>query len=644
MLTAIRDRASGWIAAVIVGALIISFAFWGVSFYFGDGPELNVAKVNDEKISQRVFQRSFYNFRQQMQSIFGATLSLEEDELIRQQTLQKLIDAEIINQIVKQQGLRVTDAAVIQTIKNLELFKDEEGFDRGKYERGIFSLGMEPAYFENQVRMDLLSEQLQAGLAESLFVLDEETARIWQLGLQTRDIRYAILERDKFMDGVELNDSEISAYYETNRDAYLEPEKVKIAYVELNVNEIAANIAADEASLRAYYEDNRAEYEVAEQRSVQKLFVKTADITAAGEITPRDAAARAEARTMIEAALALANEGQGFAEIAEKFTEEGETALEFSEHDFMTPGIMDAEIDAFLFSAAEAELSGVIETITGLNIVKVGEISGGPENSFENAAGQVEKEYRLAQAELRYFELADELVTLSYEHADTLEIAAEAVGLTINETGYFSRNDAAAEGISANADIVSHSFDPELIRGGQNSDAIELGQNHIAVLRVIDHKPAQTRPLAEVRDQVMTDLRQQKAAARAEQSGKAILAQLEAGKTSAELETAVELEWSSAEGVKRDDVSVNRAVLRNAFRLGQPENGRPVVAGAALGSGDYALIMVTAAHEGETTAADEDSRQNLDLELKRARGRSEWRGFLQNARDSASVDVYQENI
>ena len=640
MLTAIRDRASGWIAAIIVGALIISFAFWGVSFYFGDGPELNVAQVNDEQISQRAFQRSFQNFRQRMQAMFGGSFSLEEDELIRQQTLQSLIDAELINQIVQRQGLRVPDAMVIRAIKDLELFKDEEGFDRGKYERGIFSLGMDPAYFENQVRMDLLSEQLQAGLAESLFVLAEETARVWRLGAETRDIRYAILERDRFLDEVEVSAEEISEYYAANPADYLEPEQVRIAYVELNLDQIAASMPVDAASLRAYYEDNRAEYDIAEQRSLQRLSVKTA---AGASPSPGDDAAP-EARAVIEAALALANEGREFAEIAAQFSAEGK-ALEFSEHDFMTRGVMDAEIDAFLFSAAEAELSGIIATATGLNIVKVGAISGGPDNSFENAAPRVEQDYRLAQAEARYFELADELVTLSYEHPDTLEVAAEVVGLKINETAYFSQDSGATtDGISANAAVLTQSFDPELIQSGQNSDAIELGQNHIVVLRVIDHKPAQTRPLAEAREQVLTDLRQKKAAAKAEQSGQAILAGLKAGQPDSALETALEVEWSEVEGVKRDDVLVSRAILRHAFSLGKPENGQPLMTGAALGSGDYALVVVTAAQEGEAAPADEDLRLDLDLELKRARGGAEWRGFLQNARDNASVDIYRENI
>ena len=69
MLAIIRDKATGWIAAVIIGLLVISFAFWGVSFYSGQAGELNVAKVNDVDISFQSFQRSFSQLRKQMQPL-----------------------------------------------------------------------------------------------------------------------------------------------------------------------------------------------------------------------------------------------------------------------------------------------------------------------------------------------------------------------------------------------------------------------------------------------------------------------------------------------------------------------------------------------------------------------------------------------
>ncbi len=87
--------------------------------------------------------------------------------------------------------------------------------------------------------------------------------------------------------------------------------------------------------------------------------------------------------------------------------------------------------------------------------------------------------------DIRIFELADQLTTLSYEHSDSLEIAAEAIESEIMETDFFSRN-SETEGVLSKPQIISSSFNAELISSGQNSDAIELSDNHIVVLKVLE--------------------------------------------------------------------------------------------------------------------------------------------------------------
>ena len=635
MLGAIRDKATGWIAGIIVGLLIISFAFWGVSFYFGQGSEVKVATVNGTDIKLQTFQRSFYNLRQQMKSMFGGELSLEEDALIKEQTLQKLVDSELVNQIIKENGLRVSNEQVLQTIKNLKLFQDEGGFDRFKYEQAILKLGMQPAYFEQQLRMDLLSEQLQAGLSETLFVMDSELQDILRLKLQTRNITYSILGIDKYFDNTDVSEKDIETYYQSNAGHYADPEKVKIAYIELDAAEIAKTITADEESLRKYYDENKDKYDVAEQRSVTKLFIKV-DKEASEEV-------KTNAKKVLGAALDLAKQGKTFEEVVKQFTDEGKGGLEFSEHPFMTQGIMDKQLDEFLFSADENALSNIIETENGLNILKVGEIRGGPKNKYENVAEQVERDYKQAQAELQFFELADQLTTLSYEHPDTLELAAEATGQVVKETEYFSRNNA-TDGITSNAKVISNSFNPELISSGLNSDAIELSDNHVVVLRVLDHKVATTKPLSEVRDEVVADIRKERAAKNIKQAGELIVKQLKSGVKPEEISSDVEIEWVKAEDVKRDDVNVNRSVLRSAFQAGKPVNGVPAITGHRLGSGDYAIVVVTAANDGNLVENNDELSKATDLELRRTRGTTEWKEFLKNARDNADVKIYKDNI
>ena len=96
--------------------------------------------------------------------------------------------------------------------------------------------------------------------------------------------------------------------------------------------------------------------------------------------------------------------------------------------------MLEKEVEEFVFASEEGAVSDVIESKKGFNIVKVGEIRGGPKNVYETVADQVAQDYKREQAELKFFDLADQLTNLSYEHSDSLEVAAEAINGEIVET------------------------------------------------------------------------------------------------------------------------------------------------------------------------------------------------------------------
>ena len=631
MLAIIRDKATGWIAAVIIGLLVISFAFWGVSFYSGQAGELNVAKVNDVDISFQSFQRSFSQLRKQMQSVLGDSLSLEEDTLIKNQTIEKLIESELINQLVIDSGLNITNEKLVESIKNIEFFRNEEGFDRIKYERSINSIGMASSIFEAQLRMDLLSEQLQAGFIETTFILEPELENILRLESQSRDITYTILSLPSFIEDGEISDSDIDTFYQANPNLFTQPEQVKVAYLELNIKELAKDIETNEEVLRNFYNDNKGDYDVVEQRSVRKLFVKT------GEKATNENKTKAEA--VITSALELVNEGKDFEEIIKQSA--GET-LEFSEHIFMSKGIMGKEIDEFLFNSEEGAVSKVIETKEGFNIVKVIEIKGGSENKYENSAQKVKEDYKNKQAELQFFELSDQLTTLSYENSDNLEIAADAIGKEIINTDYFAR-DNDLEGLLSDSLVISKSFDPELIRSRNNSDAIELSDNHIVVLRVLEHKAPATKPLEDVRDEVIASIRLKLAREKINETGDRIVAELKSGVNPESVISHSGIEWTTTEKVKRDDMFINRAILRSIFEAGKPNSDEPIITSQRLGSGDYAIIVILNAYD-ETLEVDEELKKITDLKLRRMLSTNEWQDLLRDARNNTNIRIFNENI
>ena len=161
-------------------------------------------------------------------------------------------------------------------------------------------------------------------------------------------------------------------------------------------------------------------------------------------------------------------------------------------------------------------------------IVKVIKIKGGPENKYENSAEKVEEDFRMKEAELQFFELADQLTTLSYENSDTLEIAADAIGKQVQITDFFSR-DNDSEDLISDPRIISKSFDTELIRTGINSDAIELSDDHIIILRVLDYKEAATKPLEGIQDEVIASIRLERADNKISEIGDRIVTELRTG-------------------------------------------------------------------------------------------------------------------
>jgi len=479
--------------------------------------------------------------------------------------------------------------------------------------------------------MDLLSEQLQAGFLETTFILEPELENILRLESQSRDITYTILSLPSFIEDGEISDSDIDVFYQANPNLFTQPEQVKVAYLELNIKELAKDIETNEEVLRNFYNDNKGDYDVVEQRSVRKLFVKT------GEKATDENKNKAE--VVITSALELVNEGKDFEEIVKQST--GET-LEFSEHTFMSKGIMGKEIDEFLFNSEEGVVSKVIETKEGFNIVKVVEIRGGSENKYENSAQKVKEDYKNKQAELQFFELSDQLTTLSYENSDNLEIAADAIGKEIINTDYFAR-DNNLEGLLSDPLIISKSFDPELIRSGNNSDAIELSDNHIVVLRVLEHREPATKPLEDVRDEVIASIRLKLAGEKVNETGDRIITELKSGVNPESVISHSGIEWTTTEKVKRDDMFINRAILRSVFGAGKPNSDEPIITSQRLGSGDYAIIVILNAND-ETLEVDEEQKKSTDLRLRRTLSTNEWQDLLRDARNNTDIRIFNENI
>lgn len=635
MLLKIRDLVSGWIAAVIVGILIIPFALWGVNSYFGQGINALALAIDGTEVTLQEYQRAHQNLRQQWQSLIGGSVPAEQEEALKQRTLDNLIERELLRQVNTSIGVRVSNTQVAEAIKNLEPFQGLDGFDSVIYEQSIAQLGYSPAGFEEQMRQDMTSMQLQSALVNSVFVTKAEAQNIAMLKEQIRDISYATLSTDALKDDLEINDEQINAYYDQQGQQFMEPERVRIAYVDLSLQKIAGDIEVNEDDISSYYEANKQNYDIEEQRKFEQLFISTGE-NASEEVLTR-------AKDVAQAMYELIKAGATFEEAKQQVDTDAVVTVELSEHDFMTRGIMEPEVDEVMFNLTEGDVGEPIVSASGVQIIRVVKVKGGVANTFENVREEVEQEYRQSLAEKEYFELADQLTALAFEHPDTLDIVSEELNLTVLETALFSRQWQGNE-LLRNPKILSTSFSEDVLIGGNNSEPIEVEDNRLIVLRVVEHVVEKKKPLEEVRERIIARLKFEQASELAKKQGNEIIAALREGTGKEDVANQHGFEWKEATGIKRDEAGVDRSILKVAFRLGRPQEEQPVYGGDGLISGDYAVIIVNRVRDADVSGLKDENITPISNQLRRVRATDTWMQFVKSLREEADIQVYSNNL
>lgn len=634
MLQTIRDKTTGWIAVAIVTLLIIPFAFWGINYYFRGGKEPAVATVNGDDIKLSRFQRTYSNYRLQLQNLLGKPIGPDEEGLLKRQTLDKMVESEILNQVTRTAGLRVSNEQVKNTIKSIDVFKDGDGFNREYYQQSIMRLGMPPALYEEQMRLDMMSEQLQSAIVESEFVTDFEVDNALLMENQKRNLTYTIISTDRFKDSIEISDSDIQKFYNENSTLYINPEQVKISYIELNLDDLAAKAEVNDEELHAYYDENKTKYDKEEQRKVTQILIKADE-----KATDKE---KEDARSEAEKILDQIHAGKTIQDIANDYADKTMENFSISEYGFLGKGILQPEVDEAVYSMNIGDISNVIESRLGFHIVKLEDIKGGEMNTFGNSREDVEKDYRYKKAEKSFFDLADQLATLTYEHPDTLEIAAEDTGLPVQESDLFGRG-GTEEGITANPSVVATSFSEEVLASQHNSEVIELTDRNLVVLRVIEHIPQAKRPLDEIREEVIKDIKFTEAGKWAHAMGQQILQDIKSGKNLETIAEEKEITWNHANDITRNDVTVNRSILRTAFSLGIPEKGKPVYSGLTLGTGEYVVVTVTSVSEPDLESIKDKNREDLSIRLYSAYAEDDWEHYLDEIKSESEL-VYNREI
>jgi hypothetical protein len=159
---------------------------------------------------------------------------------------------------MKNTNITVSDKEVIYFITNHPLFTKNGVFDEKLYNYIIKnSFGMTPRTFEESVRRFLKSTKFRTTLVENVTVSDEELLQYYKNEFEKAEIYYTVINRESFLEKINITEEEIDSFYENNKNIFMEAEKVIVEYITFNYKNAEEREAALQ-KIRLLYEKLRS--------------------------------------------------------------------------------------------------------------------------------------------------------------------------------------------------------------------------------------------------------------------------------------------------------------------------------------------------------------------------------------------------
>lgn len=633
MLQSIRDRSHGSLSAIILSLVCLAFILWGIQSYLESSSKNDVAaKVNGHVISQADVNAAYERLRQHEQMQLGSDFVIDSkiEATLKKQALNQLIMGQILSDAAVKNGYRVTKEEVDAALLSVPAFQVNGRFSRDRFNEVLNSILYNEKSFLNDMQMTMLINQVRAGFVESAFVLPSEITTAIKLVNQKRDIGYLIIPATHFKDTITINDEAAQQYYQQHQDQFIAPEQVSIEYLELSLPQIAATLHFTEQQLKQFYQDNLSNYTQPIHWHVAHILVKLPP-----NATPQQIA---EAKIKIDNIAKRAHAGENFTTLAQTYSDDLLSAKNGGLLDWFSPGMVDPGLEKIAAGLKHVgELSQPTLTKYGYSLVKLIDVKKPEIYPFEKVRSQVEKALAQQQAVKEFANDSDKLSNLTYANPGSLDIAAKALNLEIKHTNFFTQQ-GGKDTLSSNPKVIATAFKSDVLQGN-NSDVIELNPDTLIVLRVKQHKSASLRTFADVRDEVIQQLKAQLAEQKAGALSQELLQQLKQTSNGEQIAHQTGFKWQTLINATRYGSKASAAIVNAAFRLPRPADKSISCTNLKLPNGDYAVIAVTAVHDGNADNVNETEQRIYREQLENSYGQLDYSLYVQELVNKAKVKV-----
>lgn len=573
---------------VIVIGFIFAFSGTGTMFLSGNSGDAAVV-VGGEIIREIDVLRSISRQKQRiLAENEGIDPSVLDDSLIRPSAVEQLISRQLLVQASGDRRMTVSPREVDQFILDIESFQTDGVFDQDLYKFAILNQGYTSADFKQQVKNDMLIQQLVQGLTDTAFTTDGELAALAAVTEQQRNYYYLTVPADEIRSSITLTEAQVNEFYDANKATYKTEPKVSVDYIELSADILADPTLITEDLVAARFEEEILSRDMAESRQAAHILLED----------PAD-----ELVAEIQAKL---DDGQDFARLASEYSVDFGSAETGGDLGYTSGDTFPEEFEKALKSLSIGSVSNPVKTDSGTHFIKLLDIQ---QQSFVLAeeTPRITRDLMLEATTDTLVAKLELLKELSF-NAESLAEVAEDVGLEMVTSEAFTQ--AGGEGIAAIPSVIRAAFSTEVVEDKFASEVIDLGNDRYVVVKLNEYYEARQQELAEVRDLLEATYTQQLVEETLADKGAGLAARVKAGETIEVVAKSEGLDWQVGISMTRRSRDVNSEINAKIFSLPVPADDGSVQT-FSTSSGDLIVSSLINVTPGDVSALSSDEKASL---------------------------------
>lgn len=540
MLSAIRAFAKSWVAAVLIGLLIVSFAVFGIGDVLRARVSDAVISAGSRTITSADFKREFDSYKARAEQQMGQPISNEvaAQNGLDRKVLEGVASREAFGELLAKIGIRPSDKLIAAEIQKIPAFFDQVSgrFDKKSFQQKLGENGLTPVKFDQIMRDELAEQHLQTGLLNGLRVPRAYTAMAAIYGLESRDVGYFTIEPQSVPLPAAPTDAQLTAFMKENAAQLTRPEFRVLTVARFSPAAVGASLPIDEAELLKRYNFRKDTLSTPETRTVVQIPAK--DQATAAQIGQR--LAKGDPPAAVAKAVGVD---------AILYDNKPQTA------------IPDRRVAAAAFALQPGQAAPVQGDL-GPAVVKVLAVAPGRTVSLEEARPQLEAELRKDAAAEKVYALTQAYDDAHQKGATLLEAAQKAgvAALTIGPLSAQGRDLQGQPLPGLTQKLVETAF---ALPAGGESELTEAGNGEYFAVRVEKILPPAMPPLAEVKPQLTRVWMLREVAKRMQARADAFAARLRKGESLEAVAASAGGKVEHLNGLDRQTAGQNPAVSRD---------------------------------------------------------------------------------